>query len=258
MILFSFCFRSLYNVSPDLHPRINYVSLADFTFDPTDMSMEANAIAMKYLSDGELAKLSAGFHGDKTPSKRPGGGVNPLLRSVLTGIREEGYTEGSRGGSESFAVNMSLASRKYMEKYGLVGGEGIAGKQAETSSPRDDGHLNQPSPVRFFKSPAVARTSFPMEDQRLGERERKAKPTRLSYSPANEANLNAVRSDKENAATCNGEKANVLKPQTHNVLGHLNGKKRFEEDDSKSSDDDSKSSEKILDISKLKQLPKLL
>ena len=108
-------------MSPDLHPHINYVSLADFTFDPSDLSMEANAIAMKYLSDGELAKLSAGFQGDKTPGRRGGGGVNPLLRTVLTGIREEGGASG-RGGDvdSSIGVNMSLASRKYMEKYGLM------------------------------------------------------------------------------------------------------------------------------------------
>ncbi|XP_030851959.1 SCL-interrupting locus protein homolog isoform X3 [Strongylocentrotus purpuratus] len=258
-------YRSLYNVSPDLHPHINYVSLADFTFDPSDLSMEANAIAMKYLSDGELAKLSAGFQGDKTPGRRGGGGggVNPLLRSVLTGIREEGGASG-RGGDvdSSIGVNMSLASRKYMEKYGLMsGGDGGAVLSADSASPRGVGNLLKPSPVRFMKSPAIARTNIPREGRTEDKPRMQAKPTRLCYSPA-AREITSHQSEGTDArrpgeADLTSDPQTPSDPQAPNVLGHLKAQK-CDRDPGVIMAEDSSAKGNILDISKLKQLPKLL
>lgn len=113
--------------SPDVHPHINYISLADFGLGPSDVSIEADAIAMKYLSDEELAKISTEMKSDD-----PGGGglrdgVNPLLRAALTaGLPPHLLNDRSTLKSR---VEFSFATRKYLEKHGL-----------EDSVVRDDRH----------------------------------------------------------------------------------------------------------------------
>lgn len=57
-----------------------------------DLSLEANAIALRYLSQAQLSRLSAGGRGGHAPSSH----------SLLS------------------PSNMSVATRKYMKKYGLM------------------------------------------------------------------------------------------------------------------------------------------
>ncbi|XP_022087861.1 SCL-interrupting locus protein homolog [Acanthaster planci] len=106
----SVTYRSMCMVNSEFFPRINYVSLMDMHLDSPNLSYEANAIAMKYLTEEELTQLSAGFKGQATSLAK----VNPLLRTALTGL---GDMDGANGVS---AVDLSMASRKYMEKYNLL------------------------------------------------------------------------------------------------------------------------------------------
>lgn len=90
-----------------------------------DLSLEANAIALKYLSDSQLSRLSLG-------SQSPGARSNP---SALLFERTP-LDKSSTGLSILSPSNMSLATCKYMKKYGLIEGGGSSGEEEDDSDQR--------------------------------------------------------------------------------------------------------------------------
>lgn len=91
-----------------------------------DLSLEANAIALKYLSDSQLSRLSLG-------GQSPGAQSNPS--ALLFGRTP--LDKSSTGLSILSPSNMSLATCKYMKKYGLMdGGGSSSGEEEDDCDPR--------------------------------------------------------------------------------------------------------------------------
>lgn len=74
-----------------------------------DLSLEANAIALKYLSDTQLSRLSLGSLSS-----------GPLMDPSAVLLRKPAAEKSSVGLSILSPSNMSLATCKYMKKYGLI------------------------------------------------------------------------------------------------------------------------------------------
>lgn len=103
-----------------------------------DLSLEANAIALRYLSDAQLSRLSLGGHA-------PHRGHAPSADSLLS------------------PTNMSVATRKYLRKYGLM--EEEPGEEPE-EEPRPQSHLIQN--LQLLTDPGDRRPSLPREEGSLG------------------------------------------------------------------------------------------
>ncbi|GAA6226271.1 SCL-interrupting locus protein [Lates japonicus] len=157
-----------------------------------DLSLEANAIALRYLSDSQLSRLSLGGH---TP--RPG----PTPSSADSLLSPS---------------NMSLATRKYMRRYGLIeeedgedGDEEVRDQEASTRQP-----LAEALNVKLLPQSQLIRDLRP-KMQVLAE------------------NTKPSAADKEN---CSSGRPSLLRASSRQTEGSVGN---------------------ILDLSRLRQLPKL-
>uniref|UniRef100_A0A8D0EMH8 STIL centriolar assembly protein n=1 Tax=Strix occidentalis caurina TaxID=311401 RepID=A0A8D0EMH8_STROC len=97
-------------------PGLNYMSFANvsmcgLTPNVADLSMEANAIALKYLSENQLSRLSLSRSGQ-----------NPPADFSFQDILHTNMDKSMVGLSLISPSNMSFATKKYMRRYGLIQG----------------------------------------------------------------------------------------------------------------------------------------
>ncbi|KAK5870408.1 hypothetical protein PBY51_025044 [Eleginops maclovinus] len=150
-----------------------------------DLSLEANAIALRYLSDSQLSRLSLGGHAPPRHSPAPSSNVSLMSPS-----------------------NMSLATRKYMRRYGLIEEEDGEEEEEEDRSP-----LTEALNVKLFPQSQLIRDLRPKMQLLAGD----AKPA----------------ADKENCSSRRPSLTRASSRQTEGSVGN------------------------ILDLSRLRQLPKL-
>ncbi|KAF1385205.1 hypothetical protein PFLUV_G00105320 [Perca fluviatilis] len=145
-----------------------------------DLSLEANAIALRYLSDSQLSRLSLGGHAPQTVPASASSSNHSLLSPS----------------------NMSLATRKYMRRYGLI--------------EEEDGEEEEEE---------VVRQPFLPQSQLI----RDLQPKMPLYPGGNKAN----GANKENRSNRHPASVRTGSRQTEGSVGN------------------------ILDLSRLRQLPKL-
>ncbi|KAK7495946.1 hypothetical protein BaRGS_00012936 [Batillaria attramentaria] len=148
-----------------LLPHINYLSM--MLECETDTSVEINAMAMKYLKDEELTQMARLRQGG--PARFSGGN---LLRQVLAASADATSVSDSSRLSAS-ASNLSMATKKYLEKYGLMG----AG---------DESLLDTNQTIRLQTDFSMAMTSEPRSGLSLPPSPQKGAPQTSECSAATE------------------------------------------------------------------------
>lgn len=152
-----------------------------------DLSMEANAIALRYLSDSQLSRLSQGGH-----APRPG---PPSSRDSLLS-----------------PSNMSVATRKYMRKYGLI----------EEEDEEEVGVLEVSA-----RQPLVEAQNVELLPQSQLIRDLQPKMQLLA---------GAAKPSSVNKENCSSRRPSLVRARSHQTEGSVGN---------------------ILDLSRLRQLPKL-
>ncbi|XP_076463216.1 uncharacterized protein LOC143295414 [Babylonia areolata] len=245
-----------------LIPHINAISL--MLGSDTDSSLEINAMAMKYLRDEQLTQV-ARHH--QMPGR--GGSNHLLLRQALAAsLDTTGTSDISRLGMS--ASNMSMATKKYLEKHGLLGGgsgESLLDSN-HTIRLQTDFSLAIMSEVHSDPSMPASpqKSAFPQHANTQSPVKREVLKPPFKPSPAIAEERGNVHSENERKRLRDLGASPVLRPahRYHRDLSpedtpifperyHGPQQQDLISDCSLATEDD-----RILDIEKLKQMPKLL
>nr|XP_046246656.1 antithrombin-III isoform X1 [Scatophagus argus]XP_046246657.1 antithrombin-III isoform X1 [Scatophagus argus] len=154
-----------------------------------DLSLEANAIALRYLSDSQLSRLSLGGH---MPRPGPASSSDSLLSPN----------------------NMSVATKKYMKKYGLIEEEDEEEEEVDVEETLTHQPLTEAQNVKHLPQSQLIRDLRPKMQLLVG-------------------NAKQNTDDKENRSTGRPSLVKASSRPTEGSVGN------------------------ILDLSRLRQLPKL-
>ncbi|XP_005099234.1 SCL-interrupting locus protein [Aplysia californica] len=102
-------------------PQVNYISMLLGCSSDTGQSMEINAMAMKYLNDEQLTQMAKLRQGCPKNSQQSDY-TEKILQRVI------GHSKSSASAPDVSVLgispnDMTMGTRKYMEKHGLLGGE---------------------------------------------------------------------------------------------------------------------------------------
>ncbi|KAM7161537.1 SCL-interrupting locus protein isoform 1-T2 [Macrochelys suwanniensis] len=128
-------------------PGLNYMSfvnvgMSGLTPNGVDLSMEANAIALKYLSESQLTQLSLSHTSEKTPED-----------SSFQNLLHANMDKSMMGLSLISPNNMSFATKKYMKRYGLL-------QSSDNSEDEEELQTHNCSSSSISKSEDVLETNF--------------------------------------------------------------------------------------------------
>ncbi|KAG9350826.1 hypothetical protein JZ751_024715 [Albula glossodonta] len=208
----------------------------------TDLSLEANAIALKYLSDSHLSQFAKG--------PKPTGPLE-AHKALLSG---RASTEKSGVGLSILSPsNMSFATKKYMKKYGLI--EGGESSEEEEVIRDEDGEKGAHQ--------LDSRENFIVEQDGKGERGLVLKnitnemPHPISLPPQRsldtQSQLLRDLRPKMQLLSCSGKKSTQKENSAPTVPGKL--QPGLAEVQRTSGSEESMGN--FLDLSRLRQLPKL-
>ncbi|GFO10718.1 scl-interrupting locus protein [Plakobranchus ocellatus] len=265
-------------------PRINYVSMMLGNsvcgtpgrggsgwgdLDP-GQSMEINAMAMKYLSDEQLTQMAMLRQMQKgdAQGKKTAQMLQMVLEKNCPAADMSSTADVTRLGISP--NNMTMATQRYLEKHGLLGGNdsfvltglGPGGNEASalehTMKLRTDFSMAQNgtgpvTPVQSPLKPRVKRTTQDSAKQNSTPGQNRS-PRQAPASDLGASPVLKPYSSRQNISSTATRKMKGLDSPRHRPAQHQAANTR--QNDSLSTED--QDDENILDIARLKQMPKLL
>ncbi|XP_073400472.1 SCL-interrupting locus protein [Dendrobates tinctorius] len=246
----------LASISPEaVIPRLNYMSftnigLSGFIPNGVDLSMEANAIALKYLSESQLTQLSLN-HASKNKASD-----SSSLHNLLPGNPEKS----TAGLSVISLNNMSFATKKYLKRYNLIESNDSSDDEADSSlESRHTGDRNcRLSPDVSLSDGTLEFMSRPNSHRRLSDKE--------ILDPAKNMEANTLRNTTNEVSGSEESSLPFLKGLNHKAK-LSSGKRHPEKENGRSpplftaresiKKGPGSSTGDILDVNRLRQLPKL-
>ncbi|XP_073499624.1 SCL-interrupting locus protein [Phyllobates terribilis] len=246
----------LASISPEaVIPRLNYMSftnigLSGFIPNGVDLSMEANAIALKYLSESQLTQLSLNH------ASRDKAADSSSLHNLFPGNSEKSTV----GLSVISLNNMSFATKKYLKRYNLIESNDSSDDESDASleSHRTSDRNCRLSPDVSLSNGSLDFISQPQSQRRISDKE--------ILDPAQNVEANTLRNITNEVSASEESSLRFLKdrnPKAKLASGKGHPKKEngrspplFTARESVKKGPGSSTGD-ILDVNRLRQLPKL-